>query len=126
VALLGFAMALAACGTSSDDGAAASSPDAGADAPAPHCSVTAPTECPDPAPAWADVEPLFDGRCTSCHSGADGQPWPLTDYDHVASWGPEIRGQLLDCSMPPLDAGVPLVDDERLAILTWIRCGMPR
>jgi hypothetical protein len=90
------------------------------------CSVTAPTSCPDPPPHYADVAPIFQERCILCHSGTIDGPWPLTDYEHIADWQDIIRGDLLDCTMPPVDAGVPITRDERLAILVWIRCALPR
>lgn len=89
------------------------------------CSVSAPTECPDPAPRYADVAPVLEAKCVTCHSGAAGGPWPLTDYPHVADWQSEVRSELLDCSMPPADAGASITDDERTLILTWLRCGAP-
>jgi hypothetical protein len=90
------------------------------------CSVPAPTACPDPAPRYADVAPIFERRCVICHAGAPGGPWSLADYGHVADWQDTIRANLRDCSMPPPDAGVPMMLEERVAILTWIRCGLPR
>ncbi len=89
------------------------------------CSVTAPTACPDPAPHYADVAPIFQRRCIICHSGAVDGPWPLTNYEHIADWQDIIRGDMLDCTMPPVDAGVPITREERMAILTWIRCALP-
>lgn len=94
--------------------------------PTPSCSVPAPTSCPEPAPHYADVAPIFEQRCVLCHKGDFSGPWPLTDYGHVADWQDSIRSNLLDCSMPPSDAGVPMALEERLAILTWIRCGLPK
>jgi hypothetical protein len=90
------------------------------------CSVRAPTECPDPAPRYADVSPIITARCITCHNGVPNGPWPLIGYDHVADWQNEIRDELLRCSMPPPDAGAALPDDERTAILVWLRCGLPR
>jgi len=90
------------------------------------CSVPAPTSCPDPAPRYVDVAPIFERRCVTCHVGAPGGPWSLADYGHVADWQDTIRVELRDCSMPPSDAGVPMTIEERVAILTWIRCGLPR
>lgn len=96
-----------------------SSPDLG-----PACTVTAPTDCPDPAPRYADVAPIIGAHCASpCHWGAPGGPWPLTDYPHVADWQDVVRDDLLDCSMPPPEADSTMTDAERTAILVWIRCG---
>jgi hypothetical protein len=109
-----------ACGPSSESGAGGGDP--GPDGAVP-CNVEPPTECPDPAPTYVDVKPIFDSRCVVCHDGEFGGPWPLVDYPHVADWRTEIRGELQDCSMPPADAGFTISDEERTAILTWILCG---
>jgi hypothetical protein len=87
------------------------------------CTITAPTACPDPPPHYPDVQPIIQRACVPCHQGLPGGNWPLLQYSHVADWQDVIRAMLLDCSMPPPDAGVPMSDDERTAILTWIRCG---
>lgn len=100
------------------------SPDAGQEPSS--CLVPAPTACPDPAPRYADVSPLFESRCVRCHNGTPGGPWSLADYAHVADWQDTIRSSLRDCSMPPPDAGVAMTVEERIAILTWIRCDLPK
>lgn len=87
------------------------------------CTVSAPLECPDPAPGYADVAPIFAQRCASCHSGMPGTPWSLRDYEHVADWQDVVRAEVLHCKMPPPDSGVTISDEERLAILTWVKCG---
>ena len=89
------------------------------------CTITAPTVCPDPPPHYADVAPIFQSACVMCHNGVPAGPWPLLQYSHVADWQDVIRANLLDCSMPPPDAGVPMTNEERTAILTWILCGFP-
>jgi len=89
------------------------------------CTIQAPTACPDPMAHWPDVQPIFEHRCVLCHNGIPGGPWPLLQYSHVADWNDVVRAMLLDCSMPPPDAGVPMPDEERTAILTWILCGFP-
>jgi uncharacterized membrane protein len=92
----------------------------------PECHVELPTECPEPAPRFADVEPIFHERCGGdCHTGAPGGEWPLDTYRHIADWNDVVRDELRSCAMPPLDAGVTLTDEERHAILTWILCGFP-
>ena len=89
------------------------------------CTVQAPTVCPAPPPHWPDVQPIFQSRCVSCHNGMVGGPWPLMQYSHVADWFDVVRAMLLDCSMPPPDAGVYMPDEERTTILTWLLCGYP-
>ena len=106
----------------SNDGAAPTPVDGG---PPIMCSVQAPTACPEPAPHYGDVEPIFQARCVICHNPTWSGPWPLDSYRHVTDWQDTIRSNLLDCTMPPPEAGVPMSNEERLAILTWIRCGFP-
>jgi hypothetical protein len=91
------------------------------------CTVQAPTSCPTPKPHYADVEPIFKQRCVGCHNGASpDSPWPLTEYEHIADWFDIVRDEMLHCSMPPADSGLKMPDAERVAILTWIRCGFPK
>lgn len=105
-----------------EDDAGSSDDDAGIPAA---CEVTAPTSCPDPPLRYDAVAPIFMQHCAVCHNGTDGR-WPLTTYQHVADWWAEIRGQLLNCTMPPPTSGVVLPRAERERILAWIRCGFPR
>ena len=90
------------------------------------CNLEAPAECVQPAPVYADVAPVLEARCFSCHGGLPGQfEWPLTTYAHVASWRDSLRSVLLLCAMPPADSGIHLSDEEGLLILNWIKCNMP-
>jgi hypothetical protein len=120
----------AACGTARA-GAADASSDASADAAGGDdgngqaCSVEAPTGCPDPATRYADVAPLFEQHCVPCHFGTPGGPWPLTSYKHAVDWQDIIRTAMLECTMPPADGGGVMSNEDRLAILNWIRCGYP-
>jgi hypothetical protein len=90
------------------------------------CDVTLPTSCNDPTIGYADIAPILEQRCLSCHRGTPGGPWPLTSYEHVASWANEIRGQVSACAMPPADAGSTMTDEERDRLLLWVRCGAPK
>jgi hypothetical protein len=92
--------------------------------PPPGCDFEPPTACPDPPPRYVDVEPIFVARCQVCHSAAGGE-WPLVTYGHIADWAQDIHDLVLNCSMPPPDAGVPITIDERVQILAWIACGLP-
>jgi hypothetical protein len=98
------------------------------DAPVtPACTVTAPTACPNPPVRYADVVPVFKRCADACHDGkVVGGPWPLIDYEHVADWYDAVRDQILTCAMPPADAGITLTDDERMLILNWVVCGVPK
>lgn len=104
-------------------GASCSSADAG-DPPSTECRAERVTECPQPAPVFADVAPIFQQVCSTCHS-MPGGPWPLDNYSHITDWQDVIRDDLLTCAMPPPNQGVTLSDSDRQLILTWIRCGYP-
>jgi uncharacterized membrane protein len=90
------------------------------------CTVTPPSECPDPPPRFADVAPIFKARCATCHISDWTGPWPLDTYEHIADWADVVRSHLVECSMPPPEAGTPLPNAESETILTWIRCKTPR
>ncbi len=90
------------------------------------CNPVAPTECPDPAPHYPDIAPIFASRCASCHTGTANAQWPLDQYEHVADWASFIHDELLQCTMPPADSGVDMTPDEREQILIWLRCGYPK
>jgi hypothetical protein len=117
--LLATATLTASCGPS------AQTPDGGVtiDGAPLVCTVEAPTVCPDPPPHYPDIQPIIERACVPCHQGLPGGNWPLLQYSHVADWQDIIRAQMLACTMPPPDAGVPISDEEREAILTWILCG---
>src|SRR4051794_20346594 len=89
------------------------------------CTAVAPTACPEPAPTYAQVAEIIERRCSGCHSPRWTGPWPLDTYQHVADWQDSIRSMLLDCVMPPADAGGPLPDEESAVMLGFIRCGLP-
>jgi uncharacterized membrane protein len=117
-----------------DSSTAPTDADVGADAGAPHdaavvpfvCNGPAPASCPTPAPRYPQIAAIIEQRCASCHSPRWTGPWPLDTYGHVADWQVTIQSNLLDCTMPPPDAGVPITPAERVEILTWIKCGLPR
>jgi len=92
--------------------------------PTDECRATRVNECPDPAPSYADVAPIFRDVCRDCHA-LPGGPWPLSSYSAIADWKDVVRDELLTCAMPPADGGVTLRDDDRQLILAWIRCGVP-
>jgi cytochrome c5 len=110
---------LIACG----GGSASPVGDAGA---ALTCNVDPPLACPAGGPTYAAVQPIFARSCVPCHDGADPDgPWPLRTYKSAADWAEVIRADLISCEMPPADGGIPLSDEDRHALLTWIRCDYP-
>ncbi|MET0284606.1 MAG: hypothetical protein ABW352_09060 [Polyangiales bacterium] len=101
--------------------------DAAQDASVPFvCDVVAPTSCPDPAPKFADVQPIFVNQCGACHGQDWTGEWPLNSYSHIADWQDEIRADVTSCRMPPPESGVKIPLADRMKILHWIRCGLPR
>lgn len=125
--LFGVILAAAVIGCGGSEARPDPSADAGSGGDPLTCTVTAPTSCPAPPPRYANVQAIIQQNCVGpCHSGVDpAGPWPLTDYQHVADWADLVRADLLTCAMPPADGGVTLPADDRLAILTWLRCGFP-
>lgn len=87
------------------------------------CDMSLPTSCPDDAPRYAQVQPIFDEYCSGCHGKDWTGAWPLDTYSHVADWADIIQGELLRCSMPPADAGVAFPAEKRRMLMTWIGCG---
>jgi hypothetical protein len=133
-ALASGCWASVSCGSNADspnDGGAGGSFD---DSPV-GCLMTAPTACPSPPVTYtAKVQPILQARCVSrCHNGATADPnfpdasiWELTDYKHVTDWQDLLRPAMVNCTMPPSDASVPMTVDERRVILEWIKCGTPQ
>jgi hypothetical protein len=110
------------CGddASNADGGASGNGDGDGDGDS--CDVTAPRTCEGDT-RWADVEPIFQERCVSCHLGVAGGPWALTSWSHAASWPDQIHDAMINCAMPPPDAGIEMPVEERELLLSWIRCG---
>lgn len=94
----------------------------------PACAVEAPTACPVDAPTYGQVAVIIERHCVGCHWGEPGGPWPLTKYEHIADWSAVVRAHVLACTMPPPGAqvGASMTAQERLAILNWIRCDLPK
>jgi hypothetical protein len=79
-----------------------------------------------------DVLPIFQQVCDNCHSPdapkADQEVPSLTNYQQIYSAveSREIVTQVFeDCAMPPSDAPVPLIGDQRQTLLVWLTCGAP-
>ncbi len=125
-----FALALLACESDSEpdrDAGGEPASDGGVEGSEPFvCTIEPVTSCPDPAPRYADVEPIFKQRCVPCHVNNWSGPWPLDTYSHVADWAGEVRDRVRHCDMPPPEAGTPLPNEEAEKILTWIFCKTPR
>jgi uncharacterized membrane protein len=88
------------------------------------CPDSVPTSCPSPAPTFAaDVAPLIQSHCTSCHR--PGQQIPtLGSYANVADTATQqhVFFRVQTCTMPPAPK-TPLTAQQRDTILSWLVCG---
>jgi hypothetical protein len=82
----------------------------------------------------ADIKPLFDRQCVSCHAPNAADTVPLATYEQVRPWVAAIREEVLERRMPVprgrpgIDRGVddhPLSPMERDVIVGWIDGGAP-
>lgn len=82
----------------------------------------------------ADIKPLFDRQCVSCHAANAADTVALATYDQVRPWIAAIREEVLERRMPVprgrpgIDPGVddhPLSPMERDIIIGWIDGGAP-
>jgi hypothetical protein len=91
-------------------------------------SVDASATCVGDAGFDATIVPIIAKSCLkSCHDDSPDAAWPLTDYDDVHAWAEYIAQDLLQCTMPPVNAGpsYPITREDRETILNWIVCGAP-
>lgn len=83
----------------------------------------------------ADVWPILERRCVTCHQPGDIAPMPLTSYAQVRPWANAIRDAVLKRKMPPWDAAGATAHDFRndrslseaeiQTITTWVKNGAP-
>jgi mono/diheme cytochrome c family protein len=81
----------------------------------------------------ADVAPILQARCQSCHRPRQVGPFPLLTYDDARRWGQAIREAVDELRMPPWHADPrygrfendrSLSARERATILAWVDQGM--
>ena len=97
------------------------------------CPNDLPDACPEggPPPTYdADVGPLIDRYCVSCHSPGGAAPDHLFDnYERLRDnhkTGPnDVYKQIYTCRMPPVILPQPTLA-ERETILNWYVCGLPK
>jgi uncharacterized membrane protein len=81
-------------------------------------------------PNYARVRSIVATACVPCHNeetaAMDGGTWPLTTRDDLASWTEVITEDILNCSMPPADGGVPMHRRDRDLLVQWLLCGAPK
>ncbi len=125
VAVLTLAGVFAACAS---DGATskvviAEKTDAGV---VPACGSDETPTCPSPKPSYkADITPILNAECNTCHIGGPTGPWPLSDYQSLLDWKLQVLGDMLHCTMPPEDAGHKISDADRAKLIGWLACGAP-
>ena len=110
-----IAATLCACSDGGESGSAASS-----------CPNDRPSDCPATPPSFAsEVMPIFERRCTSCHSpGGAASTKVLTDHPNIYARRGSVMTRVYQCAMPPAEATQPTAE-ERKALLTWLVCGAP-
>jgi hypothetical protein len=92
----------------------------------PACGSDVTPTCPSPKPSYkSDVVPILNADCNTCHVGGPSKPWPLTDYQSLLDWRKEVLGDMLQCTMPPEDAGHAISDADRGVLIGWLACGAP-
>src|SRR5262245_2011693 len=77
------------------------------------CSAEVPGSCPSSAPSYkTDIRPIFQSRCTSCHTSAGSQPDPLLDtHAGVSKDKDRVKTELTECAMPP-SGSTPITAEE--------------
>ena len=91
---------------------------------------------PEPdAPTWhADVRPVVESACVTCHSEGGAGGFPLDDYAVVAGMAEQVADSVVDRRMPPWLAGpgcndyqydISLSDEEIATIAAWAEAGAP-
>ncbi len=66
---------------------------------------------PGPAPTWAEVRPVLEAHCVSCHQDGGSAPFPLTEATAVArraAFIKEVTGRRLMPPWPYTSAGLPV------------------
>jgi len=103
---------------------------------APGCALTldAPPSGATKATWHADVAPLVERRCATCHRPGQIAPFSLLTYRDVRSRRAVVREVVSEGRMPPWHADAPrgtfendlrLEDAEKATLLQWIDAGAP-
>ena len=98
-----------------------------------------PSQTPEPAPVslytyHADIRPLLDKHCISCHVEGGIAPFPLDSFDDVRGVSAAIAYSLEQGTMPPwpptsgytrIENDRLLSDEEKYVFLAWLASDMP-
>jgi hypothetical protein len=88
---------------------------------------------PGPLSYYKDIKPLFDAKCTQCHYEGGIGPFSLQGYEAALPWGPAIKQQVVDKTMPPWPpdnacnkyvGDRSLSEDQIQKIAGWVDAGM--
>lgn len=89
----------------------------------------------DDDPTYArDIQPLFEVKCSGCHTGGGIGPFPLETYEQVTKMKGSVESAVVDRRMPPWlaadgcadYAGNRALTDEQIdTVVRWIDAGMP-
>jgi len=86
------------------------------------CPNDLPGSCSSSPPSYAQVAPIFQAKCQSCHSAGGTAPDRIFDsYDQIVAQQGAVLDQIYSCKMPPAGS-VPLTDAERQLVLGWLVC----
>jgi hypothetical protein len=97
-------------------------------------TISEPVALTRPLTYHADVRPLIEGRCATCHVEGGVGPYPLTTYAEVLAKKDLIRAAVASRRMPPYPAlggcneyldDWSLTDEQRSVITSWVDQGAP-
>ncbi len=83
---------------------------------------------------YADVKPIMEARCATCHVEGGSAPYALTSYEQVRDRSASIRAQVEERRMPPFlglrecaeySADWSLTEEQRGIITSWVSQGAP-
>ncbi|MEM7218816.1 MAG: cytochrome c [Pseudomonadota bacterium] len=83
----------------------------------------------------ADIAPILERRCVTCHTAGGIGPWAMSEYNMIRGFAPMIREVLRTRRMPPWhadphvgewrnDSGIS--NAEKRTLVHWIEAGAPR
>ena len=83
----------------------------------------------------ADIAPIIEENCASCHRESGIAPFAMDSYSMIRGWSPMIREVVMTKRMPPgqidphigsFENDMLLADSEQQTLVHWIEAGAPR
>ena len=83
----------------------------------------------------ADIAPIIEENCASCHRESGIAPFAMDSYSMIRGWSPMIREVVMTKRMPPgqidphigsFENDMLLADSEQQTLMHWIEAGAPR